>query len=386
MGSPVHTVIDEYLARIRDLDPQIRAWVEVAPQPALASGPLDGVRFGVKDIFETRGLATEYGSPLYAGSKGKGDAALVDLLRRRGAILLGKTQTAAFAYYDPAPTRNPRNLAHTPGGSSSGSAAAVAAGMAPFALGTQTQGSILRPASYCGVCGFKPTYGLLPLAGALPFAPSLDTAGLFAPTPAEMRWLWDRMGYAASGNAPRTIAYGTGLDVEPPMQAAYEGAIARLRAAGFRIDATDLREEYTVLLAAVRVINAGEGARTHEERYRRHGAAIGVKLAGLVEEGLALPQELVLAARQATQESRERAASLFAQYPVVLTPAAPGLAPLGLESTGDPRMNSPWTALGVPAISVPMPVEGLPLGIQVTAAEGRDATALSAACALAAEF
>ena len=376
-------MIDEYLARIRDLDPQIRAWVEVAPQPPLASGPLDGVPFGVKDIFETRGLATEYGSPLYAGRKGDTDAALVTMLRRRGAILLGKTQTTAFAYYDPAPTRNPRNVAHTPGGSSSGSAAAVAAGMVPFALGTQTQGSIIRPASYCGICGFKPTYGLLPLAGALPFAPSLDTAGLFAPTSAEMRWLWEKTGYPIAAEPPRVMAYGAGLNVEPPMQAAYENALARLRAAGIRLNAVDLSEEYAVLLAAVRVINAYEGARTHEERYRRHGVKIGMKLAQLVEEGLRIPSEMVLAAIQRVSESRERAASLFAQYPVVLTPAATGPAPLGLESTGDPRMNSPWTALGVPAVSVPMPAEGLPLGLQVTAAAGHDAAALSAACTMA---
>ena len=136
------------LQRIEELDPKIQAWVQVAPQPALGAGPLDGIPFGAKDIMETRGLATEYGSPIYKGRLGSGDAAIVTSLRRRGAILLGKTHTTAFAYRTPAPTRNPRNLEHTPGGSSSGSAAAVAAGMVPFALGTQTRGSVLRPASY----------------------------------------------------------------------------------------------------------------------------------------------------------------------------------------------------------------------------------------------
>src|SRR5262245_36324840 len=169
--------IDGWLARIAACDGEIRAWVEVSPQPPLGEGRLSGVAFAAKDIFETCGLATEYGSPIYAGRKGECDAALVTELRQQGAILLGKTQTTAFAYFDPPPTRNPRDLRRTPGGSSSGSAAAVAAGMVPLALGSQTQGSILRPASYCGVAGFKPTFGKVSREGGLPFAPSLATVG-----------------------------------------------------------------------------------------------------------------------------------------------------------------------------------------------------------------
>src|SRR5205807_4020063 len=143
---------------------------------------------------ETRGLSTEYGSPLYEGRKGASDAPAILTLRRAGAVLLGKTHTTAFACFDPAPTRNPRFPGHTPGGSSAGSAAAVAAGMVPFAIGTQTLGSVLRPASYCGVCGFKPTFGRIPIDGVLPFAPSLDTVGFFARTAREMEWLWARLG------------------------------------------------------------------------------------------------------------------------------------------------------------------------------------------------
>ena len=185
------------LQRIQTLDPKIQAWVQVAPQPALGDGPLAGIPFGAKDIMETRGLSTEYGSPIYKGRLGSTDAAIVTSLRRRGAILVGKTHTTAFAYRTPAPTRNPRNLEHTPGGSSSGSAAAVAAGMVPFALGTQTRGSILRPASYCGVTGFKPTYGLVPIDGVLPYAKSLDTVGFFTHTPADMLALWEAMGHSS---------------------------------------------------------------------------------------------------------------------------------------------------------------------------------------------
>ena len=199
-------LLDICRKRIREADAELKAWVVVAPQKPLGDGPLRGIPFGVKDIYETENLPTEFGSPLYKGRKSQGEAALVRDLRRRGAVVLGKTQTAAFAYFDPAPTRNPRNPEHTPGGSSSGSAAAVAAGMVPFALGTQTQGSVLRPASFCGIVGFKPTHGLLPLEGVLPFASSLDTAGLFTETADDMRLLWQHMGFPAG--QPETPRFG----------------------------------------------------------------------------------------------------------------------------------------------------------------------------------
>src|SRR5439155_3604433 len=170
--------------------------VQVAPQRPTGNGKLLEIPFGAKDIIETKGMATEYGSPIYKGRIGTEDAAIVRELRNRGAVLMGKTQSTAFAYRTPAPTRNPRNLEHTPGGSSSGSAAAVAAGMVPFAIGTQTGGSVLRPASFCGVTGFKATYGLLPMEGVLPFAKSLDTLGFFTHTAADMLALWDAAGHA----------------------------------------------------------------------------------------------------------------------------------------------------------------------------------------------
>src|SRR6185295_4487435 len=172
--------------RIREADQSIQAWVQVAPQSPGGSGKLSGIPFGVKDIIETKGLATEYGSPVYKGRIGTADARIVRDLRGRGAVLLGKTRTTQFAYRTPGPTRNPRDLAHTPGGSSSGSAAAVAAGMVPFTIGEQTRGSMIRPASFCGVTGFKPTYDLLSMEGVLIVARSLDTLGLFTPTPEDM--------------------------------------------------------------------------------------------------------------------------------------------------------------------------------------------------------
>src|SRR5437667_1742804 len=213
--------------RIRAMDSSIKAWVEVSPQRPTGNGKLLEIPFGAKDIIETKGLATEYGSPIYKGRIGTEDAAIVRELRSRGAVLMGKTQSTAFAYRTPAPTRNPRNLEHTPGGSSSGSAAAVAAGMVPFAIGTQTGGSVLRPASFCGVTGFKPTYGLLPMQGVLQFAKSLDTLGLFTHRPADMLAFWEAMGHTTaplgdSGRDELALAAPDPMpDVEPPIAAAF---------------------------------------------------------------------------------------------------------------------------------------------------------------------
>jgi Asp-tRNA(Asn)/Glu-tRNA(Gln) amidotransferase A subunit family amidase len=182
------------LDRIREMDSSIHAWVQVSPQKPTGHGRLSEIPFAAKDIMETRGLSTEYGSPVYKGRIGTADAAIVRDLRQRGAILLGKTQCTAFAYRTPPATRNPHDVEHTPGGSSSGSAAAVAAGMVPIALGTQTRGSVLRPASYCGVTGFKVSYGLLSMEGILPLAKSLDTLGFFTNTPVDMLKLWELLG------------------------------------------------------------------------------------------------------------------------------------------------------------------------------------------------
>jgi Asp-tRNA(Asn)/Glu-tRNA(Gln) amidotransferase A subunit family amidase len=362
--------------RILEREPELRAWVEVSPQESLAVGPLRGIPFAVKDIYDTRGLATEFGSSIYAGRKGQSDAALVTRLQDAGAILMGKTQTTAFASFDPAPTRNPHDLRHTPGGSSSGSAAAVAAGMVPFALGSQTQGSVLRPASFCGVVGFKPTYGLLSLEGVLPFAPSLDTAGLFTQTADDMRLLWSKMGFCAEAPSTAPAAAPESLDVDPEMESAFRQTIDRLNAEGFRICPIEFPAGWTDLLAASRLVNQYEGARTHEAAWRQHGLGLGARLAQLIGDGLQLSEGQYLDALSTIAGMKQKMDRLFREYPVILTPAAPGPAPL-LDSTGDPRMNAPWTALGTPAISVPMSRPGsLPLGLQLTARPGDDALLL----------
>jgi Asp-tRNA(Asn)/Glu-tRNA(Gln) amidotransferase A subunit family amidase len=338
-------------------DSNLHAWVEVDPQPPLSSGALDAIPFGAKDIFETTELGTRYGSSLFAGRKGDTEAGLITSLRQRGAVLLGKTHTAAFAYYDPPPTRNPLNPAHTPGGSSSGSAAAVAAGMVPFSLGTQTQGSILRPASYCGICGFKPTYGLLPTSGILPFAPSFDTPGLFTQTAEDMHLLWQRLGNPINIVAPRRL--GSVQGPAPPLP-------------GWLVDDIELPFKLNDILLSVQLINAYEGARTHRDLWLQHGDRLGPKLSQLVCDGLKIADGAYETALGTLAYARTSIADVYREYPVLVSPAATGPAPLGLESTGDPRMNAPWTGLHGPAIAIPVPGAGLPVGLQLTAAIGND--------------
>jgi len=370
------------LDRIREMDPKIQAWVQVAPQPALGDGPLSGIPFGAKDIMETRGLSTEYGSPIYKGRLGSTDAAIVTSLRRRGAILLGKTHTTAFAYRTPAPTRNPRNLEHTPGGSSSGSAAAVAAGMVPFALGTQTRGSILRPASYCGVTGFKPTYGLVSIDGVLPYAKSLDTVGFFTHTPADMLALWEAMGHSSGRDETLTVGVCDPMpEVDADMAKAIQNSIDTLRRAGIATRPVDIVGLLKNIDSATNDVAFYEAARFHEQRWREHGAKL-LELADLVEKGLKMPVEQYEGALREIREGQTRLSELYKTTQVILVPAATGAAPRGLSYTGDPRINAPWTGLGTPAVSIPMPVSGLPLGLQVTADRGQDARVLRAAVQL----
>jgi Asp-tRNA(Asn)/Glu-tRNA(Gln) amidotransferase A subunit family amidase len=359
------------LSQIAASELTVRAWVAVSAQPFLEGKPLSGIPYGAKDIIETRGLATEYGSPLYEGRQGEFDADVVATLRRAGALLLGKTHTTAFASFDPAPTRNPRLAGHTPGGSSSGSAAAVAAGMVPFAVGTQTLGSVLRPASYCGVCGFKPTSGLIPATGVLPFAPSLDTVGFFTQTAADMACLWAR-GFGGNVTGELHRAALLRVEADPPMTRAVENAATKLRERGVVVEEMDPPAGWLELTNAAFTINRYEGARSHRQRFAQYGTRIGIRLADLVRTGLEIPEAEYREALRIVAQMRTELTNLLWEYPAILTPAATGAPPQGLTSTGDPASNAPWTALGVPAISVPLPVKGAPFGLQITAAWGRD--------------
>jgi Asp-tRNA(Asn)/Glu-tRNA(Gln) amidotransferase A subunit family amidase len=369
--------------RIRAADGSIRSWVEVAPQPQRGDGPLAGIPFGIKDVIETEGLSTEYGSPLYQGRRGNADAALVRRLRDLGAVVMGKTETAAFAYRTPALTRNPRNLGHTPGGSSSGSAAAVAAGMIPFAIGTQTLGSVVRPASFCGVTGFKPSFGWFPTDGVLTMSRSLDTLGFFTETPQDMQLLWDALGLSGGSEPTRTFGVPEPLPaVEPAMAEAFKAAVTALQKRGLAVEALPITPMLERLAEETRLVMFFEGSRSHEQRFRDYGDRL-LDLADLVREGLQIPETRYQEALAFITEAKRRIAECFAATPVILVPAATGPAPKGLGSTGDPRVNAPWTALGTPALSVPMPVNGLPLGLQVTAAHGEDARVLRSAVQIA---
>jgi Asp-tRNA(Asn)/Glu-tRNA(Gln) amidotransferase A subunit family amidase len=373
------------LERIRKLDESIHAWVQVAPQPRIAEGPLSGIPFGAKDIMETKDLVTEYGSPIYKGRHGTEDAAFIVRLRGLGAVLMGKTHTAQFAHRTPAPTRNPRNLEHTPGGSSSGSAAAVAAGMVPFATGTQTAGSILRPASYCGITGFKPTFGTLPLLGVLQFSRSLDTLGLFTNTPVGMLRLWEAIGQATPGQDAGKIVFGVAdplPKVEPAMAKAFADTVARLRQRGLEIRPVAIRPMLDALVDETRIVMFYEGARAHEERYQQYGDKL-LDVAELVREGLKIPDQRYLDALGAIAKYREQFTAQYNSTSVILVPAATGPAPMGLKSTGDSGMNAPWSALGTPAISIPMKVAGLPMGLQLTAAHEQDTRLLRVAVQVA---
>jgi Asp-tRNA(Asn)/Glu-tRNA(Gln) amidotransferase A subunit family amidase len=368
------------LETIGTKDQRIQAWAHVSPQPFTESGPLSGVPFGVKDIMDTRGMATEYGSAIYRGRMGVEDADIVTELKSRGALLVGKTQTTAFAYITPAPTRNPRNLDHTPGGSSSGSAAAVAAGMVPLALGTQTKGSVLRPASYCGVTGFKPTFGTFSMKGILPFAKSLDTLGFFTGTPLDMLSLWHALDRQSDAVEVSVLGAPDPLpSVEAPMAAAFQKTLGTLQRGGVSIRFIDIAGMLATLADAAHIVMCYEGARFHQPRYEEHGEKLA-DLAVMVRFGLAIAESQYDDARRHIDACRQTIAEVYKATPVILVPAATGPAPAGLTSTGDPAMNAPWTALGTPAISIPMRVKpGLPLGLQLTAAHGQDGLLLRAA-------
>jgi Asp-tRNA(Asn)/Glu-tRNA(Gln) amidotransferase A subunit family amidase len=247
--------------------------------------------------------------------------------------------------------------------------------MVPLALGTQTLGSVLRPASYCGITGFKPTFGWLPVDGVLPFSPSLDTIGFFTATPEDMLQLWQALGRPAGREETLALAVPEPRpEVEPAMAAAFENAVKTLRRGGVTVRPVDIAGMLRRLAEAANTVMFYEAARVHKERYQQYGDRLG-SLGALIREGLEMPASQYDRARAFIAESRARVLEWCKTTPVILTPAATGPAPLGLASTGDARMDSPWTALGTPAISVPMPVgTGLPLGLQLTAAaeqEGR---------------
>jgi Asp-tRNA(Asn)/Glu-tRNA(Gln) amidotransferase A subunit family amidase len=388
------------LAHIEKVEPAVQAWTFLDPEYVVSRaraadevrlsgasvGPLHGVPVGLKDIIDTADMPTENGSVLHAGRTPSRDASVVSMLRAAGAIVMGKTVTTEFATRHPGKTRNPHDPRHTPGGSSSGSAAAVAAGMVPLALGSQTGGSVIRPASYCGVYGLKPTHGLIPRHGMFQLSRSLDHVGLFARTLEDLALLLENVvGYDErdpdSRPRPR-VPYRAIAAEEPPLpptfafvktprwgqvapdaQEAFGELVERL---GDRVEEVELFEGEA--LDWHRTIMSAEVAVNLAREWEHGRDRLSPSLRARIEEGQQVTARDYLQALARVPTLVAGYTEMFEQrYDAILTPAAPGTAPAGLESTGDPMFNSVWTLCGMPAVTIPLMTgaNGLPLGVQL---------------------
>lgn len=403
-------VVDAALARCDALEPDVQAWVcqdrarvraqaDAADARRAGGAParaLEGVPLGVKDIIDVAGLPTRMGSALTDDAPAAVTADCVRRLEDAGAIVLGKTVTTEFAYYTPGCTRNPWNTAHTPGGSSSGSAAAVACGMVAGALGTQTNGSIIRPAAFCGVVGYKPSLGAISSDGTLDPWPSLDHTGVFARDVADAALLAHVM---SNGIVPAAVDAGGGQrllvvrtpvwrEAEPHGQAAFLATVERLQAAGADVTARELPADFDAAHAALRALMAREAWLHFGSLRETQGAGLSPQLRALIDEGAALDDDAYPRALGVQHALRERYADFVAAFDAVLTPATPGEAPATLTQTGSPVFCSLWSLLGVPAITVPCALgpSGLPLGLQISAAFGAEAAVLDAAAWCAAQL
>lgn len=357
--------------------------------PAQNAGPLRGIAVGIKDIMDTQDFPTEMGSPIYRGFRSRGDAAVVMLLKQAGASVIGKTTTTAFASLDPTPTLNPRNHGHTPGGSSSGSAAAVAAGMIPLALGTQTGGSVIRPASFCGVAAIKPSYRLLPTVGVKCYSWTLDTVGLFAAGVDDVaRGLSAMTGrlellLPAIIPTPRIGVVTQDFAGAPDASGAEAVRIATAAAerAGASVRALALPEIVAEAWRIHALVQEFEAHQALAWEYREHHDAIAPILRARLDESRGTTPAAYDEAMDIAVRARHALAKVLEDVDVLLTLSAPGAAPKGLASTGDARYNRLWTLMGVPCVNIPTLIAdgGLPVGVQVIARYGADAEALAAA-------
>ena len=387
------------LDRVAARDGDVRAFVHLDPDAVLAqarvldAGPLRGVLhglpLGVKDLFDTADMPTAYGSPIYAGHRPAADAAAVALCREAGALVLGKTVTTEFAYFHPGPTRNPHNLAHTPGGSSSGSAAAVADFMLPLALGTQTAGSIVRPAAYCGVVGYKPSLGRVPRAGVKSLSETLDTVGGFGRSVRDVALLGAvltgdaRLVDAANAPAPR-IGLCRGSDAsqaDADTQRALVDASEALAPQAALFAETALPDALPDLVGLQKAVMAFEMARALSHERTKHGDRLSERLRALLDEGLAIPGAQHALHLAQTAAAQRQVDAMFDRFDVLLAPSASGEAPHGLEATGDPLFCRGWTLLGLPCIHLPFSTgkHGLPVGLQLVGRFGDDHRLLAAA-------
>ena len=371
------------LERIAARDEAVRAWAFLDRDAALAQARaldrarrrsrLHGVPFAIKDIIDTASLPTEYNSPIYRGHRPKADAACVTLLKQAGCVILGKTVTTEFANNHPSPTRNPHNPAHTPGGSSSGSAAAVADLMVPLALGTQTGGSVIRPAAYCGVAAIKPSFGAINRAGAKFLAESLDTIGIFARAAEDLalalQVLTGREPAPAASRAPRIGLCRTPRwsVADGAMQANIEQAARNFAQAGATVREFEMPAGSADLFDRHKVIMGYETARALGWEYHNHRDQLSSTLGARLDAGWKVPRAEYDAMRELTRRLRRELAVALREVDFLLTPSAPSEAPASLASTGDPIFNRAWTLLGVPCVTLPFGTgpHGLPLAVQL---------------------
>ena len=392
-------VTEACLARIEEREGVLHAWAFIDPNLALEQarardsqppqGPLHGVPLGVKDIIDTHDMPTEMGSPIYAGRRPPTDAACVALVRGAGAIVLGKTVTTEFAGSFPGPTTNPYDSTRSPGGSSSGSAAAVADLMAPAAFGTQTGSSVLRPSSYCGVIGYKPTFGTFNIAGVKAASQSLDTLGLHVRDLDDIQLLTAVLvnrplePLEAPATGPKIGVCRTPLwDIaQPETQAAVDDAASRLALAGAAVRDVVLPDAFTPLEDVRIAINCYERSRHMINEWRDHRDSLSGMFQAVMQTGLDMPYNDYVAAMHLTEDCRQQSDAVFDGLDVLLAPCVDGEAPEGLEYSGNPRLPGFWTAIRLPAISLPTHTgpNGLPVGIQLVGRYRDDDRLLSVA-------
>jgi Asp-tRNA(Asn)/Glu-tRNA(Gln) amidotransferase A subunit family amidase len=415
--------VEACLARIGEVDARVEAWAFLDPDHALAQaraldqlrlegkpiGPLHGVPVGIKDIFDTADMPTENGSAICAGRTPSRDATVVALLRAAGAVIMGKTVTTEFAYFSPGKTRNPHNSEHTPGGSSSGSAAAVAANMVSLAIGSQTNGSTIRPAAYCGVIGFKPTHGLISRHRVFALSRTLDHVGLFARSIDDIALLAEQL-VVYDDNDPDTrprarIPFIQVAAEEPPLAPMFafiktpmweradeetkEGFAEIIEQLGSQVEEVELFPSAAEAWQWHQTIMAAEMAFNLEREWKNGRERLSEKLRAQIEHGREVRTADYLNALSRIKPIHESFVELYEQrYDAILTPAAPSAAPKGLSSTGDPAFCTLWTLCGMPCITLPLlqSADGLPIGVQLVGPRDGDARLLRTARWLAARM
>ena len=390
-------LVQSCLDRIHQREGDVGAWAHLdeeltlsaarAADAAEAKSPFHGIPFGVKDVIDTADMPTACGTPIHAGRRPAKDAACVAKMKTAGAVLMGKTVTTEYALYTPNKTRNPLNLAHTPGGSSSGSGAAVGDHMVPIAFGNQTAGSLIRPASFCGICAFKPTQGITDLTGILPLEPTFDTLGYMGHSFDDLASFFA----IVHEKEPAVLADGVGrsprialcrtpqwLHAEQPSIDAVEGTAKRLVELGAEVDEVALPASFDDLVEThSRALNVGL-SRTLGEDYRNHKDQMSPVLRSLIEDGFARPKEDAEGLFQHAAECRGQVNDVFGDWDAFLCPSAVGEAPNGIDGTGSPIFQVTWTLLNVPIATIPGAVgpSGLPIGIQFVGRRGDDETIL----------